>query len=106
MPVSVNNYSRLMLGELKLIDGIEFWDLLDLPRFYPHTNDIIYEVADGDSLDRIAYNYYQNPVLWWVIAWANDMELPQRVLTAGMTLVIPAPDYVMSQLFKTKKSRV
>ena len=106
MSVSIDRSSRLVFGELKEVDGVEFWDLIDLPPFYPRNNDILHEVADGDRLDRLADNYYQDPVLWWVIAWANDIELPQRVLTGGVKLVIPDPAYVANELFKTKLPKV
>lgn len=40
-------------------------------------------------LDLIAYNYYQNALLWWVIAQANNIKDPFNDVTAGMVLRIP-----------------
>lgn len=106
MPVSIRRSSRLSFGEVKVIDGIEFWDILDLPVFRPSDTDILHEVADGDRLDKLAANYYQDPVLWWVIAWANDIELPQRALAAGNKLIVPDPAYVSNILFNIKVPRI
>ena len=106
MSVTIKRNSRLSFGDLQVVDGVEFWDLLDLPPFYSRNNDILHQVVEGDRLDRLASNYYRDPVLWWVIAWANDIELPQRVLVAGATLIVPDPDYVANQLFKTKLPKV
>jgi hypothetical protein len=41
----------------------------DIP--YSETDEYIITV-DGDRLDSIAYSYYGNPELWWIISIANN----------------------------------
>jgi len=41
----------------------------DIP--YSETDDYIITTI-GDRLDSIAYSYYQDPELWWVISVANN----------------------------------
>lgn len=107
MSVNIKNSSRLIYGELKLIDGIEFWDMLDLPVFVPQPNDIQYTTQHNDRLDLIAQQYYQDPLLVWVIAWANDIDFFVANLDPNILLVIPDPVYVKTRLLKGKvNSRV
>lgn len=90
--------SRLNLASLKIIDGIIFWDLLDLPDYVQGKNDLQYQVSDGDRLDLISNKYYQTPGLDWVIAWANDLELLPSQLNTGDKLIIPDISYIRTLL--------
>lgn len=49
----------------------------------------IYTVIEGDSLWRIAYALYGDPLLWRPIAARNKIENP-RFLRAGDELIIPS----------------
>lgn len=40
-------------------------------------------------LDLIAYKYYKNALLWWVIAQANEIYDPFEELSPGTILRIP-----------------
>lgn len=33
-----------------------------------------HKVTQADSLDSLALKYYNNPTLWWVIAYFNDIQ--------------------------------
>jgi len=45
-------------------------------RFYPNIplseNDVYVITTVGDRLDSIAYSYYNDATLWWVISAANN----------------------------------
>lgn len=41
-------------------------------------------------LDLIAYNYYGNPLLWWVIAQANDIYDPFNAPEVNTMIRIPS----------------
>jgi len=103
--VSVTANSRLRFAALVSSDGIEFWDLLDLPEIVVQAGDLQYTVVESDRIDLIAQKFYGDPVLWWVIAAANGMELVPNELHSGQTLRIPSPSYVVQQLFKKSKAR-
>lgn len=98
MAVEIKNTSRLNFSDLLVIDGIEFWDIMDLPRYRPRSDDIQHSVTDGDRIDLLSQFYYQDPSLGWLILWANDLEIAPLDLKVGMTLIIPSPQYVRSRL--------
>lgn len=100
MSVQVRQRSRLRFGNLVSVDGVEFWDLLELPKIEPQTDDVVYTVKGHDRIDLLAYNFYSDPILWWVIAAANDMELLPSELNEGDILKIPSPRYVLQVLFR------
>jgi hypothetical protein len=90
MGVRIPTNSRLRLGSLIDFDGVEFWDLLVLPPVPAHPQDIEYTVVGGDRIDNMAYRFYGDPTLWFIIAVANDLELLPVDLNVGDTLRIPA----------------
>jgi hypothetical protein len=102
--VNLKATSRLRFGELLLLDGIECWDILDLPDIPHNDDDETYTVKTGDRLDKIAYDKYGDPVGWWVIARANDLELIPAQVYPGQKLRIPSPTYVTQVLFSKAKT--
>lgn len=50
-----------------------------------------YEVG---CLDLLAYNYYKNEKLWWVIAGVNNLINPFRDMFPGQVLYVPRPEDV------------
>jgi nucleoid-associated protein YgaU len=45
-------------------------------RFYPNIplseSDVYVITTVGDRLDSLAFSYYNDPTLWWIIAMANN----------------------------------
>jgi hypothetical protein len=103
MAVNLKTNSRLRFGDLLSVDDVEFWGILDLPTIPVQPDDIQYVVGPTDRIDTIAFKFYGDPVLWWVIALVNDLEFVPTQLNDGMTLRIPSPTYVQTQLFKKAK---
>lgn len=99
MSVNVGANSRLRFADLREIDGVEFWDVLDLPVIPEQTDDIIYTIKTGDRIDVLAYRHYGDANLWWVIAAANDMEIIPTDFNVGDSIRIPSPSYVSQSLF-------
>jgi nucleoid-associated protein YgaU len=100
MSVNIKNFSRLQFGTLLNIDGFEFWDLLQLPDIPPQPDDTFYTVLGTDRIDTLANKFYGNPILWWVLALANDLELLPTDLNVGSVLRVPSQRYVQKVLFK------
>lgn len=100
MSIRVASHSRLRFGQSLLVDGIEFFDTVDFPAVERQTDDIEYVVSSTDRIDTLAANFYGDPVLWWVIAVANDMEDLPGALNQGDVLRIPAPRYVLQMFFE------
>ena len=63
---------------------------------YPDVNDIleltvIYHTwKTGDRYFKLANQYYQDPALWWVIAWFNEKPTEHHV-EYGENIAIPLP---------------
>ena len=104
MSVEINASSRLLFGELLEVDGVEFWDTIVLPVNRPRQSDYVYTVEQNDHIDMLAERFYQTPVLWWVIAWANDLEIIPTDLKEGMTLLIPSKEFVEGNFLKNLRS--
>lgn len=52
----------------------------------------VHIVKDSERIDQIAYKYYQNSKLWWVIADVNDIQdnlINPFQLEPGTKLFIP-----------------
>ena len=64
------------------------------PKLYPNIplrDDDVYVMTElGDRLDTLAFQYYQDPTLWWIIASANTYEQSGLIITPGVQLRIPA----------------
>jgi hypothetical protein len=99
MAVSISKRSRLRFKELLSINGVEFWELDNLPTVPISTDDQYYRVRQDDRLDLLAFTFYSDPNLWWVIALANDMELLPTDLIQNEVIRIPSPSYVANKLF-------
>lgn len=99
MTVRIKKDTWLRFGELKIIDDIEFWDIVDLPTIQEQPDDLQYTVQQTDRLDLLAQRFYGSPRLKWVIMAANGLELEPTDISEGDVLRIPAPRYVVDGLF-------
>jgi len=101
--VLLTTYSRLKFANLVKVSGIEFWDIPDLPDMEPQKDDLLYQVDEFDRFETLAYKFYGDHRLWWVIARRNKMlDVPTNLQT-GQVIVIPSRDFVMSRMFKIKR---
>lgn len=55
-----------------------------------------YIFKQGDTLDYLAYNYYSNAQLWWVILEANPLYLNEWEIDVGDVILIPQYEDVRS----------
>jgi hypothetical protein len=101
MAIQLANHSRLRFANLLTIQGVEQWNTVYLPVIQSRSDDISYQVQVADRIDLLAYQFYGDPVLWWVIADRNNMEILPIDLHPGSTIVIPSKDFVLRQLFLT-----
>jgi hypothetical protein len=80
----------------KLKDGREVYQ----SKIYadiPLRNDDVYVVTQtGDRLDLLAYEYYKDQSLWWIIASANNIHNAQLGIKEGTILRIPQ-NYIQIQ---------
>src|SRR3990172_10518496 len=105
MTVNVRNKSRLLFSDLLIVDDVEFWDICVLPDAKPRQDDIQHVVSSRDRIDLIAQRYYQDPGLWWVIAWANNLECLPTDLKENAQIRIPSAAFVSTELLRKAKRR-
>jgi len=70
-------------------DGKRVLFTTEYPKIEPSETDIIVISNDGDYLDNLAYKYYGDPTLWWVIALVNNIGKARMSVPPGLQLRIP-----------------
>ena len=58
-----------------------------------------------DRLDKIAYDFYQDATLWWVIAAANGIGKGTLVVPVNTRLIIPSIATVNTVITKYNTNR-
>ena len=59
------------------------------PKIEKNIDDIYIRTLASDRLDSIAYSYYDDVTLWWVIAQANNIGKGTLQIEPGTLLQIP-----------------
>jgi len=57
---------------LKTLQGKPYYDSKRYPNIPLSENDLYVVTGIGDRLDNLAYRYYRDSNLWWVISMANN----------------------------------
>ena len=93
----MNRYNYTQVS--KRWDGKQVYkSLLLVPIPYSDT-DIYIITNDTMYLDQLAYTYYKDPSLWWILALANNIGKGQLSVEGGIQLRIPAnSSMVLNQL--------
>ena len=85
----------------KSIDGKTVY----APKIYPNIplrdDDVYVATETGDRLDTLAYEYYDDSSLWWIIAAANNIHNAPLGLKDGTILRIPL-NYIEIENNQTK----
>jgi hypothetical protein len=78
-----NNYIK------KTSDGRTVYQSKIYPIIPLSDEDIYVATETGDRLDTLAYQYYSDSTLWWIIASANNIHNASIGLKEGTILRIP-----------------
>lgn len=70
-------------------DGKRVYKTTTYPVIVPSDSDIQVISNEGDYLDTLAYKYYGDPTLYWIIANANKIGKGRLSVPSGLTLRIP-----------------
>lgn len=93
---------------LKTQNGRPYYKSKIYPQI-PYTENDIYVITTiGDRLDLLAYFYYKDATLWWIVSVANSNVISQGTLyiTPGTQLRIPTNiDQVITQYNQLNKVR-
>jgi hypothetical protein len=82
--------SRYENNETKILnDGRTVYRSRIYPQIPLRNDDIYVATETGDRLDTLAYQYYRDASLWWIIASANNLHNAPFGLKDGTILRIP-----------------
>lgn len=70
-------------------DGKRVYLTTSYPVIIPSDSDILVVSNEGDYLDTLAYKYYGDPSLWWIIALSNNIGKGRLSVESGISLRIP-----------------
>lgn len=70
-------------------DGKRTYFTTEYPVIEPRDSDIIVISNEGDYLDYLAFKYYGDPTLWWVIALANNLGKARLSVPPGLQIRVP-----------------
>lgn len=73
----------------KTFDGKEVLRTRIYPNIPLRDDDVYVMTETGDRLDTLAWQYYENPTFWWIIASANNIHDAPLGLKDGTILRIP-----------------
>jgi len=59
------------------------------PEIPDSDSDIYIVTNETDYLDTLAFKYYSDPTLWWIIALANNIGKGRMSVEGGLQLRIP-----------------
>ena len=93
-----NRYSNIQTI-LKTGKG-KVYDSVLMPNIDANDTDIVVMTVQGDRLDLLANEYYQDPSMWWVIALKNDITEVDISMKEGIILRIPS----MNEAIQIKNS--
>jgi nucleoid-associated protein YgaU len=70
-------------------DGKRVYFTTQYPIIEPMDSDIVIISTEADYLDSMAYKYYGDPTLWWIIALTNNLGKARMSIPPGLQLRIP-----------------
>ena len=73
----------------KTFDGKEVYRTRIYPNIPLKDTDVYVMTETGDRLDTLAFQYYEDSSLWWIIAAANNIHDEPMGLQDGTILRIP-----------------
>ena len=69
------------------------------------SDDIYIQTTTQDRLDRLAYIFYEDESMWWIIAIANGLGKGTLIVPANTNLRIPAKTQFLDQVIQTNRTR-
>jgi len=81
-------------------DGKFYYGIWKVPKIEQQPDDISHTIKYGETLrlENLAYTYYNNKLLYWVIATANNIIDPFTELEENQVIRIPNLSYVYSKI--------
>lgn len=70
-------------------DGKRYFGTRLYPNIPVDPNDSYVVTNETDTLDNLAFKYYKNPSLWWILAQANNIGKGKMSVPSGLQLRVP-----------------
>jgi hypothetical protein len=83
-----SRYQKIPVTKLN-VTGSQYYETNIYPEILPTNNDYYVITTAGDRLDLLAFDFYQDSSLWWVIASANALPGDSIFVPVGIQLRIP-----------------
>lgn len=83
----MNRYDNIQI--LKTENGKRYRKTVQYPIIEKKSNDIYIVGAQHDRLDNLAFKYYGDAQLWWIIARANNIGKGNLTVPIGKQIRIP-----------------
>jgi hypothetical protein len=87
----MNRYKDITI--VKTDDGKRYRSTVKYPVINKKSTDIYIVGSQHDRLDNLAYKYYEDARLWWIIARANNLGKGTLTVPIGTQIRIPR-DYI------------
>mgnify|MGYP003145331136 FL=1 len=84
--MAINRY------EFSNVDKDQKYETFRGPVIPNSRNDLYTFSREGDRLDLLAQQFYNDPRQWWVIAEANNLGKGSFAIPPGLQLRIPRPE--------------
>jgi len=82
-----NRYEDIEI--LKTEKGKRYKKTIRYPKMEKTSNDIYIISIQGDRLDNLAFKYFEDARLWWILARANNLGKGDLEVPIGTQLRIP-----------------
>jgi hypothetical protein len=99
----MNRYIQNSANVFKRYDGKRVFRTTRYPKIPIGFNDIYVVASETDYLDSLAYKFYKDSTLWWIIAQANGVKGTLKAPT-GQQLRIPQNLDIIISNFKRENS--
>ena len=82
-----NRYQNIELLRTEL--GKRYKNTIRYPKMAKESKDMYIISIQGDRLDNLAFKYYEDARLWWILARANNLGKGDMEVPIGTQLRIP-----------------
>ena len=92
----------------KTTKGRQYYKYIKYPEIDVSVDDVYMISKVGDRVDSIAYNFYNDPDLWWVIVQANPNKLKRDTyfMPPGIQLRVPINIDIIIEDFEKLNQRI
>jgi hypothetical protein len=100
----MNRYNSIDIKKSE--EGRNYIATVIYPAIPRSSNDTYTMTTDGDRYDTLAFQFYNDSSLWWIIAVANTFRTSALPLKPGVQLRIPADtETIISDFIELNNNR-